>query len=243
MSNERDFDIDWQRFPALMAHDLKGPVGNMVLYTNLALEEIEGIEKLDPDAAEILKKVMTQVHDSAEKMLFQVQSWVDAHFLMRGVYQKKEELFDIQLLIEQVVEAVKSEYALRSLKIQVQQISSHKVLADSQLLRNSLKNLLFTVALFASYGDLIKLSGHVHEKEAVFDIDYPASPGMERVLARLRQDLNANRHVDTTEGVLKTGVFGMIYTNLAITALQGSIHLRDTGHRAAFGIVIPAEAH
>lgn len=240
MSNERDFDLDWQRFPALMAHDLKGPIGNLVLYANLAVDEIDSLQGVASEDVELLRKVVSQIHDTGEKLLFQVQCWVDAHLLVRSVYPKKEELFDIQSLVEQAAEQVQSEYSLRNLKLQVSKAEATKIISDPLLLRNSLKNLLLTVALFGVSGDTIRISTHVLNNEAVFDIDYPASPGMDRVLTRLQTDFKQTRQVDTTEGLIKTGVFGMVFCNLAINALKGSILMRDTGHRAAFSIVLPA---
>jgi signal transduction histidine kinase len=241
MSSQRDFDVDWQRFPALMAHDLKGPIGNMTLYTQMAMEEIDIVEKSDPDTAMMLRKLVGQVHDSCEKLLFQVQCWVDAHLLIRGLYQKKEELTDVQQLLEQALESVKPEFSSRGLKLTLSPSAPAKIFTDPLLVKNSLKNLLYTIALFVASGEMVKITGHVHQGEAIFDIDYPASPGMERVRSRLMQDFSQNRNVDTTEGILKTGVFGMVFTNLAVKALAGTIHIRDIGHRSAFGVTIPCE--
>jgi light-regulated signal transduction histidine kinase (bacteriophytochrome) len=239
MENKPDFDLDWNRFPLLMAHDLKGPLGNLVLYTNLAKEELQELKGADEDSVALLTNVVSQIQDSGTKLMFQIQCWVDAHLLKRGTYSIKQEFFDISTVIEAAIESVKAEYAMRHIPINHDVILSQKISGDQTLVSNVIKNLFQVIALFGIAGQPVVFRTTFDAKECCCTFECADSAGMERVLARLNCDFSGEIVIDTTEGVLKTGVFGMVYVSLAAKALNAHIDVShvDSGLRIQF--VIP----
>lgn len=146
---------------SIIAHDLRGPLGNFKSILDMALR---GTETLDSNKQRGLLNMLSEMAQSTFELLENLLNWSVSQ---RGLSNPKPELFLIDPLLEEVIQLSKHQADKKNIEIRSSVFETITVFADINMVRTIFRNLLgnaikFTpengeIQIFSSdAGDFIK---------------------------------------------------------------------------------------
>lgn len=135
------------QFSADLAHDMRTPLNNLMVQTQVALSQ--------PRSNEEYQNLLSSNHEEFERMARMVESML---FLARADHEEillSTERLDANKALEQIAEYFEAPAAEAGIGIKVQ--ASGTVLADLHLLRRAVNNLVANAVRYTSKGGTIRL--------------------------------------------------------------------------------------
>lgn len=220
-----------ERLTSFVIHDLKNPVNSMDLHAQLLLRNPEL-----PPAARIS---VEHIREEARSLLRLVLNLLDISKSEEGQLAPRKAAVDLQKLISEVREAHEVKATSADVTLEVQ-IDASGVLAESDLLRRILENLVDNAIRHAPQRTVVRIAATKHEGHVEIRIA-DAGSGIpqemrERIFERFVQVESGERVVTRTGRGL-----GLTFCRLAVEAHGGRIWVEDGSPGAVFCVSLPNE--
>lgn len=200
---------------ATLAHDIKGPIGNLAMFTEVLEEIYPDIEK-----GSVTDSVISNLKIISTKFIDQIDNWSDAFSLTENKLTLNKKLIQIEPLIKEILENNRLFIEKKSLTI-IDHIDSG-ILAevDREHLRRIIDNLLSIAIMFADAESNILISFYVDPiSEKTTCLVGPIDEGESSMFDAYF--LNPDSVFDEKyleKGILKSTGFGLLFSHLSIKA-------------------------
>lgn len=200
----------------VLAHDLKGPAGNVKMFSEILQDMIDNLEVGKPvgaDEKESLQAMCDNVNSISAKYLNQIQNWVDTYALAAGEYELHKNAVDINEMLDEMIEG--QQRFIQKKQIELVNMSSHHVMqAEKDLLFRSFDVLGAVLVMFSprnathyiQYSGKELLIGTYPAAEKELLIDYLIHPS----------DVFDEKYYN--QSVIKSSGFGLVFAHFALSA-------------------------
>lgn len=220
------------KFFSIIAHDLKTPFNSIIGFSELLVERIseEDYEKVTEFAGIIL-----QSSKRAMDLLINLMEWSQ---LQSGRMNFNPELFDISMLIGEVILLLKGIADQKSIIIENKLTKDVFVFGDKEMISAVMRNLISNALKFTQEGGNISISSKRNENELIITV---SDNGVGLSEDRINKLFNISESY-STQGTNKekgTGL-GLILCNEFIKKNQGLIRVEsEIGKGSAFSFSLP----
>ncbi len=220
-----------ERLTSFVIHDLKNPVNSMDLHAQLLLR--------NPELPPAARTSVEHIREEARSLLRLVLNLLDISKSEEGQLAPRKASVDLQKLITEVREAHEVKASSVGVELEVQ-IDATTVLADVDLLRRILENLVDNAIRHAPERTLVRIAtskhaGHVEIRIGDAGTGIPAAM-REKIFERFVQVESGERAVTRTGRGL-----GLTFCKLAAEAHGGRIWVEDGSPGAVFCVSLPNE--
>lgn len=137
----------------VLAHDLKGPVGNIKVMIDFLTNEPELLDlQTSKDLLSRVKESANSIHELLEDFLF----W--SRMLKRDIYYNPIKL-DLTELVQESITLLRSTAAAKNISISSKLPTNTWVYADEYMITTALRNLIYNAIKFTETGGTILLTG------------------------------------------------------------------------------------
>jgi|GEM_PF-5502773 K+-sensing histidine kinase KdpD len=208
----------------VLAHDLKGPAGNIKMFSeilNSSIEDLESGKILEDQQKEGLLSLSKNVESITSKYLHQIQNWVDTYALALGEYNFEPTSSDLNEIIDEAIDS-QSRF-IEKKKIQLQNMSSpHVMEAEQELLFRVFDVLLSVLIMFSprnsthyvQYGKKELLIGTFPKEEQQLLEEYLIQPS----------DVFDEKYYE--QSIIKSSGLGLVFAHFALKIHQLSPELK-----------------
>lgn len=222
-----------ERLFAILAHDLRGPLGSMRQLTSMTLEDGD----VDPDRARELMRAFGLSIDAAYDLLENLLGWVRSQ--MREIAVLRDRV-GLRACLSRVVAWLAGSAAAKGITLRVEPGDEVYVFADERMLEAVARNLLSNAIKFSPSGTAVELGAWcMNESAALYVRD--RGRGIEPdELARLFS--MADRKITLgTAGERGSGM-GLSFSQQLAARMGGRIEAESRiGEGSAFTLYLPAE--
>ena len=226
----------------LLTHDLKGPVGNISMFSQLLAGSIEEAQKEVGDAFDFSAALwqVNYIQTISQKFVDQLQNWSDLIFLSEDVIAFTIESLDLSALAQAVYLDNKFLWSKKQLKIEKEIEQQLLCDADQDALRRCLDNLFQLVVLLSSncaeIGFSVREIGSSNQIRVCFkglknqDID---------LFSQLYLEKFSNENGESfSKGIIKTTGAGLAFCGMVISHFGGTPFAIETETGLEFGFTI-----
>lgn len=181
---------------SIIAHDLRGPVGNFkTLVELLASNDPSYNETHKNQILALLKQNAAQTFNLLENLL----NWSRTQ---RGVIKTTPELFDMNSLIGQIIDLLSTIANAKDIKISNLTMEDIPVYADKNMVSTILRNLISNAIKFTKAKGRVNIAAYVHEEYAYVKIEDTGIGIRKSVLDKLfdNETLYSTRGTDNEKG-------------------------------------------
>jgi PAS domain S-box-containing protein len=139
------------KFVSLVSHDLKGPLGNMLGFLQIAMTKYEDIPK--GEKAKLLEPAI----DSGMKMSQMIKKLLDVSRFRTGVIVPKFMFVDLSSLVVNAFSQISGEAHKKGISIEMDIPQGRRIFADEHLISEVLGNLLSNAVKFSNRGGAVKV--------------------------------------------------------------------------------------
>jgi signal transduction histidine kinase len=221
------------KFFSIIAHDLRGPVGNLTAFFDLMFENFQ--DKMDDKLKEFLNTVNSSVHQTYT-LLENLLTWAQ---LQNGSIPFNPLQYSINSIIDSNINLLKSRAEEKSIKI-INNLPQELVLVfDTQMIDTVIRNLLSNSIKFTFPKGVIKLTGTKDSKLFELSIE-DSGVGMSNTeIERLFKIDVKHKSKEGTEGEKGTGL-GLILCKEFIELHNGKLWVESApGKGSTFKFTIP----
>jgi signal transduction histidine kinase len=178
-------------FLGVAAHDLRGPLSQIQMATNLVLDPEPWLS--EEERLSLLKSILFSIEGSTRLMLARLNEMLDAAQIESGDLSLKYESMDLQAFVEEVVESHALLAASRGVSLVKEEAARGSLAGDPFRLRQVLDHLITSSIHLAESGETIFVRSSVEENQWVFSMRtdgassssrLPADGGLEMVIVR-----------------------------------------------------------
>lgn len=221
-------ELNLDEFAAKLVHDLKTPLGNSIMYSELLVTELEQLKQDHPELREDVDGVVQisrNIYMVCQKLLNQIDSWGYVQHLLSGRYIPQPESLQVDEVINKVLQGNRMYMDRKKIELEVDYDAGQKEIhADPELLRLGLDNILMMMITYADTEDRISV---VTEKqgdrlEILLTDSYQGDRGF------LKERFEAQSFSGTevpSEGLLKYSAYGMIFCSVALARMGAERHV------------------
>jgi signal transduction histidine kinase len=225
----------------LIAHDLKGPIGNLSMFAEMLsslLEQAQASEeKTDLSQAIWYSQY---IHLISSKYLDQLQNWADFYLIDAEHIQSGKEIIVLQDSIEQALES--NATFLEKKHISIQKLIDEELCVkfDREMMRRVLDNLIQIVVLLASHKSVIQVKLF---RDDFYQVQFRIS-GLHQNDRTLFDGLFIPKEInfDTNpfqKGIIKTTGMGLAYCSKALRLFDGKPQLDEVEGQLYVGFSLP----
>ena len=231
-------------FVAKICHDMKSPVGNAMMYSELLIDDIETLKSEHPeisDDLEPLKHYCKNIHLSSSKLINTVQSWGYAYQIEDGIYESSKEDINLKQLLDQIVSDNQIFIRGKSLDVNVAYDSTiTSINADKELLRLVLDNLFTLFVSVAGNGKSVHIRVADDDNSILFLFYPPQTSFRPNLVEAYAGDQSISSNVVPEQGILKPGGYALLFVNSALVYM-GAEHGVDqeSGESPSFWFRLP----
>jgi two-component system, sensor histidine kinase and response regulator len=220
------------KFFSIIAHDLKGPFTGLLGFTELLVGES------DNTPPEQLKLYYNLLHQSAKQGYNLLNNLLEWSRTQRESIQILPEKFELNSIIQDVLELLNNNIQNKSITIQVKGELSQKVNADKNMTHTVLRNLISNAIKFTNHNKQIEIILSANETHAIIEIKDEGIGMTEETMSNLFQiDKNVSRKGTNDEP--GTGL-GLIICKEFIEANHGEIWINSIpGNGSSFFFSLP----
>ena len=230
-----------------IAHDLKGPIGNTVMFSELIYENIEMLAEQNEERSgeiENLLYLTKNINRMNRRLVSQIDSWVDAQKLFEDEHDLHREVFQPARVINEIVEKNDIYIQKKDLELNVEVGEELNISGDQELIARTIDNLLANAIMFVDHGSEITISAELRDADdgemIYIGVSDPFEGERSKVEARFTEPIRDLDHFEYGDGILKTTSFGMIFSNLAIEKMGGTTGVDHEGELTTFWFTVPA---
>jgi PAS domain S-box-containing protein len=231
----RNANVTKDKFFSIIAHDLKGPLGNFYALSKMFVNRFE---KFTPDE---IREMVEQLHTSSSQSYKLLENLLDWSRLQLGRMEHEPEPVSITELVEENIELLKSQANDKDIILVHSTDSAGRVLSDRNMLTTVIRNLISNAIKFTNRGGEIVLTSSADETQGTIIVCVTdTGVGMsEEILASIF-DVGAYHTTLGTEKEKGTGL-GLPLCKEFIEKNDGRIWVEsELGHGCRFSFELPA---
>ena len=136
-----------------MSHQTKTPITNMILYSELLQESLEKPEDKD---------MLIQISKQAEKLNFLIQNLVKISRLETEVFQLRQEITPVRLMLQDIINAHKGKASLKNIDLSLEE-TEVKACFDYKWTYEALSNIVDNAIKYTPEGGKVHISVKEYE--------------------------------------------------------------------------------
>jgi signal transduction histidine kinase len=217
------------RFISLISHDLRGPVGSIATLLN-AIHD--GYLPADSQAIKLLRDTSNNMDDMLNNLIL----WSKIH---RDEAVVKREQFELQTQIDDEIKMLATSASIKKIDIKNNCNKDISVIADNQMIKTVIRNLINNAIKFSYEGSSIQVDGERLDKYVKVSIQDEGVGIAQDVLSQLFDDNTDNTSSKGTSKEEGTGL-GLTISKDFVEANGGEIGVISTvGKGSTFWFTIP----
>lgn len=232
ITTQKELERAKDEFISLASHQLRTPATAVKQYLGMLQAGYAG------EVPEKLEPFINTAYSANERQLTIINDLLKTAQLESGQYVLVKDEYDLEQLLQEVVEAYKPVIAMRHQVISVVIEAPGIIKADIPELKVALSNLLENASKYSPEGSNITLRGTVKPKVVTITVEDEGvgidNDNLTKIFdkfTRLDNELS-----DTVNG---SGL-GLYFVNKIVTLHEGTIHVRSKAHKgSAFTITLP----
>ncbi len=231
-------------FVAKICHDMKSPVGNAMIYSELLIDDIENLQSEHKDAADDLdhlKHYCRNIHLSSSKLINTIQSWGFAYQIEDGIYEASEDRVHVKKLLEQTISGNEIFIRGKSLNVNLEYESDvNTVKTDEELITLVLDNLVTLFLSIAGNKKTIDIRVSDDNGKLLFLFFPPETAFRSNLIEAFSGEQTISNNMVPEQGILKPGGYALLFVNTALRFL-GADHGVDqeSGATPSFWFRLP----
>ncbi len=177
------------RFFSIIAHDLRGPFSSYIGFTKLLVDELPNLPM------DKIKSYALKLRDSAVNIFYLLENLLEWANMQRGLLPFKPEVFQLYPLIEDCLVTLKDPAQKKKIEITTDIPDQLKVLADSNMLKSVIRNLVSNAVKFTPHEGKINLSARTSDHQNIEIAIKDTGIGMNKTMVDdlFRIDARTNR--------------------------------------------------
>ena len=217
-------------FSAMLAHDIRNPVGLI-----LSCSELLQSETTEPELA---KKCHRRILSDARLLQALVNNYLDASIIEAGQLTLNKRRFELRELLQRLVERFDGEVQTRSIRLEADQATGEMLDGDELALERVFLNLLQNAFKFTPDGGRIALTVERRNADTVISVR-DSGPGIEpEKLPHLFQKFQRMEIGERQEGV----GLGLYIVKKLVAAHGGRVEVDSVvGRGSRFSVILPVE--
>lgn len=152
------------KFFSIIAHDLKTPFNSIIGFSELL---VDNVKENDYDKVAEFAGIILQSSKRAMDLLINLMEWSQ---LQSGRMDFNPELFDVSMLIDEVILLLKGIADQKSITIENQLTRSVQVFADMEMISAVMRNLISNALKFTQTGGCLSISALSKENEVIITV-------------------------------------------------------------------------
>jgi signal transduction histidine kinase len=222
------------KFFSIIAHDLRGPVGNLTAFFDLILESYQ--EQLDPKLQELFNLIKTSVQQTYT-LLENLLTWAQ---LQNGTIPFNPVSNSIFSLVDNNINLLQTRANEKSITILNQVPGDLQGKFDTHLIDSVIRNLISNAIKFTFSNGVIKITGRKMYNSIEISIEDTGIGMSEAETSKLFKIDVKHKSKEGTEGEKGTGL-GLILCKEFIELHKGKIWVEsEPGKGSQFKFVLPA---
>jgi len=212
-----------------LAHDLKGPVGNTLMFSDMFRDQLERMADDHPELSSELERIqrMAQnIYSMNLNMSNLIDSWVDSYKILSNELEADLQKLKMHDLIHPVLEDLNIYFNKKNITLTTDIAQDLTIKTDQELVSRAVANLLLISVTFAAMGATVKLDVKRDEEHAEMVkfsvIDFYAGARTQYKDRYLKNwelgDLDTHNFDD---GIVKPTAFGLVYVAIVVNYLGG----------------------
>jgi signal transduction histidine kinase len=149
----RELNATKDKFFSIIAHDLRGPIGNMLSISEMISEK----GQVDEDTLYMFLKLQKELSKETIQLLENLLIWARSN---TNRIDFEPVLLDLNILIRESIESANVQAMNKNIAISDSSVSSCQVFADENMIRLILRNLLSNAIKFTSHEGKINVSAY-----------------------------------------------------------------------------------
>jgi PAS domain S-box-containing protein len=220
------------KFFSIIAHDLKSPFNNIVVLSNLLVEQIQNNEN------EGIGEYAGLIQTSSQQAMSLLVNLLDWSRTQTGRLVCSPEYVDIVSLIHEVLESLNETARQKSINLELELPRNLLAYADKAMLSTVIRNLVSNALKFTNPGGLVVVKAKRSQTEfkiTVSDNGVGIRPDDIKKLFRIEESISTKG----TRNEKGTGL-GLILCNEFVEKHGGAMHVRsEPGKGSSFSFTIP----
>ena len=216
----RETNAAKDKFFAIIAHDLRGPAGNLASF----LEHLNDVyNELSPEE---FKSILVTLHKSADNLSVLLENlllWAQSQLNKIQINPAKLELTDV---LQTTIKGIKQSADAKQIGIRLELREQIFVLADLNMVQTILRNILSNAIKFTPRGGSILINYGDYNKKNAFISIKDNGVGIEKPALAKIFDLSYTLHTPGTENEKSTGL-GLILVKDFIEKNNGTITIES----------------
>ncbi len=213
-----------QQTSALLVHDLKNPLGTMLLIGRALTHE----PNLSPEGREAVSDLL----GASESMLRMVMDMLDVARSEGSGLARRSTLLDLAALVDFAVKGIARDAAANHVELVMEVESNVGIEADPELLRRTLQNLLENAIRYSGEGRSVEVRGYARGDTVVVEIKDQGIGIKEEDRARIFEP-----HVQVDAGARRGHGLGLVFCRRAVEAHGGRIRVEANEPRGTKFVV------
>jgi K+-sensing histidine kinase KdpD len=243
--NDDKYTNPWEAFVRLLAHDIKGPVGNTVMFSGMAVDQLDELLEKQPELEAQLGMVRTlvaNVETVNQKLMNQVQAWVESHEIQYDQMQWSIQQVDLEELCERL-KSTNTTYLQKKQLVLEFYLDENQIEFDEQVLERMLDIMLTILITYAETGQTLQLKVFTGSDQSIrFELRDELSAERPELTKRLSFDQDIPDSFVPGNGILKPSDFGLLYIRKVCDVAQGACGFEAAEEGGHFWIELPRQA-
>lgn len=216
MENElRKLNADKDQFIRILGHDLRNPFNTLIGLSSILLEDLH---EYDLQQIEEQVKMINQTSLVTFELLEQILLWIQSQ---SGKFELNIEQFDFQQESANVVRTIENLAIQKGIKIEIIEKGKISLLADLNIFKTVLRNLISNAIKFTNQNGHIIISAEKQEQSLLIAVSDNGIGMDEEIITKL-WEINSNYTSTGTSGETGTG-FGLKLCKELVEKLGGKI--------------------
>lgn len=213
-------------FVKKLAHDVKGPVGNTAMFSQLLEEKMNMLDSEDLEEAGIdisqFKELSNTIVHINKKLLTQLQCWVDAFEIKHGNFQYEAQRVKAGEVVDEIKELNRIYLDKKNIELEDIHVDRDtEFIINKDLLFQILDQLISLSITFGEQNSSIQIKGESNESFYKFSVIDQYEGARDNIIERYTENIESIDTLMPEEGILKPAAFGMIFINLAVDMTGG----------------------
>ncbi len=195
----RQLNAEKDKLFSVIAHDLRGPIGNFMRFTELFVDESIGMDK------EEMHEVVVNMNKSASSLFGLLENLLTWSRMQRDDVQMETTAIDLRKNSHQTLELMCESAKHKKIEIVNTIPEGLKVIADANMLGFILRNLVSNAIKFTASRGLITISTKVNSEKAIVSIK-DTGIGMDATMLKNLYNLQQKTGRQGTDGEPSSGL-------------------------------------
>lgn len=231
MSNTSSFDFVAQSH--MLAHDIKGAVGNMILFADLLREELA---EQDEEA----KSYVKHIDYTGKKLILLLETWIELTERLSGAFKPEKSNTNAFSIFEKVFKDVRFELHQRSIQLDIHGQGPLFIPLDSTTLEKLFTNLVLGLITFMDANASLNVTVSKTDGKALIIFKTADIYGAEEFFRLLNAPITHPTEISYEKGAIKPVVCGAHYAWMVMQESGGSIDISHQDSETVLTLILPA---